>query len=68
MLPHQQRVIEERTELCIKRAKLDQFIFSDFFPFIPLEEQKRMKRQNEIMYNYINILTERIDGWKEDSL
>ena len=59
--PHQQRVIDEKTELDQRRAKLGDFItVNPIFQGLPKAEQERLKRQRKIMTEYSEILGERI--------
>ena len=61
MLPHQQRVVDEKTELDIKAKALSNFIGNNpVFDDIDAEEQERMKEQCEIMWEYSEILGKRI--------
>lgn len=63
-LPHQQRVIEEASELGEKIAKLNSFIYSNpQFKSIPKDEQSRLKRQKDVMGYYWDILQERIESF-----
>ncbi len=62
--PHQQRVIDEKTELDVKAQKLSLFISeSPIFTTLHLDEQERMKKQNDIMWQYSEILNERINAF-----
>lgn len=64
MLPHQQRVVDEKTELDIKAKKLSDFIgLSPIFETIDKEEQERLKVQNDIMWQYSEILGQRIKAF-----
>lgn len=61
MKPHQQRVVDEKDELETRVNKLNDFIaHSEIFPTLPAEEQERLKRQNDIMWQYLEVLGERI--------
>lgn len=67
MKSHQQRVIDEKTELDAKRIKLEQFIdygSGPIFQSLPAEEQDRLNRQMAIMNDYSLILGERIAEFK----
>lgn len=61
MQPFQERVIQEKKELDEKLAKLETFVFRNptFFD-VPSDERLRMAKQYCIMYDYSNILAERI--------
>lgn len=65
MLPHQQRVIDEKKELDEKHEKLTNFTFTDMFSSLPREEQTRLNRQHAVMETYSQILGERIAAFKE---
>jgi len=59
--PHQQRVVDEKTELDEKLKKLGAFISSSsVFLSLPEDEQLRMKHQAMHMSNYSRVLGERI--------
>ena len=60
MLPHQQRVVDEKTELDTKREKLDEFKNMDAFARLPWQEQERLNTQAHIMTMYSAVLGERI--------
>jgi len=61
MLPHQQRVVDEKNELDVKAKALSNFIgLNPAFESIDPEEQERMKEQCEIMWQYSEILGKRI--------
>lgn len=59
--PHQQRVVDEKSELDNKLGKLHDFIQeSPIFKTLPDDEQKRIQRQDLVMAEYSQILAERI--------
>lgn len=61
MLPHQERVVEEKAALDEKIGKLFQFIVSEKFEkTVPGEEQQRLRLQYNIMTSYSLILGARI--------
>ena len=61
MQPHQQRVVDEKTELDTKAKALSEFIGNNpIFENIEPDEQERMKEQCEIMWQYSEILGKRI--------
>lgn len=63
--PYQQRVIDEKTELDIKAKALSDFIgLSELFPKLDPLEQERLKEQNDIMWQYSEVLGERIKAFK----
>lgn len=65
MMPYQQRVVEEKAELDKKANALSQFIgFSLLFEELDPEEQERLKVQNDIMWQYSEILGARIAAFK----
>lgn len=58
--PHQQRVVEERTELEDKLGKIHAFITSEKFASIPDDEQGRLVLQHKLMESYALVLEQRI--------
>ena len=63
--PHQQRVIDEKAELDTKAKALSDFIgLNPIFLKLDPEEQERMKVQNDIMWQYSEILGKRIAAFK----
>ena len=59
--PHQQRVVDEKNELDTKANALSQFIgLSPIFEKLDAAEQERLKLQNDVMWQYSEILGERI--------
>ena len=60
MLPHQQRVIDEKAELNEKLTKLRQFFLSEQYYNLDKAEANRLKKQADAMQIYSDILTERI--------
>ena len=60
MLPHQQRVVDEKNELDRKLTALRIFIIGDLYHTLPADEKDRLFRQSQIMSDYSDILSERI--------
>jgi hypothetical protein len=60
MQAHQQRVVDEKTDLDSKLEKLRAFMSGTFYKGLPDAERGRLLTQAGIMYNYSNILSERI--------
>jgi len=61
MQPHQQRVVDEKTELDDKLTKLMSFIDGNpVYAELPEDEQKRLKEQAIFMRGYSDVLAERI--------
>lgn len=61
LLPHQQRVVDEKNDLVVKANALSQFIgTSPIFETLDIEEQDRLREQNDIMWRYAEILVARI--------
>jgi hypothetical protein len=59
--PHQQRVIDEKNELDDKATKLSAFIAENpLFEKLDAAEQERMKVQNDLMWQYSEVLGQRI--------
>lgn len=64
MQPHQQRVVDEKTELGEKLVKLREFIKgSAVFQGLQLDEQARLKTQEFHMSMYWCVLGERISNF-----
>lgn len=58
---YQQRVVNEKTELDAKAKALSDFInYSDVFPTLDSAEKERLKDQCVIMWQYSEILGQRI--------
>jgi hypothetical protein len=61
LLPHQQRVVDEQTELEIKLKALRDFISGNpVFDTLPAEDRTLMKTQMDLMSAYSNVLSLRI--------
>lgn len=61
MQPHQQRVIDEKVELDKKATALSEFIsHGPIFETLDSAEQERLKEQNDVMWQYSEILGARI--------
>lgn len=60
MQAHQQRVVDEKSELDDRLNKLTAFFDKPIFAAVPEDEQGRLLRQREIMGQYSQILGERI--------
>lgn len=61
LAPHQQRVVDEKAELDKKATALRQFIGSNpLFDTIDAAEQERLRKQNDVMWQYSEILGARI--------
>jgi hypothetical protein len=60
MKPHEERVVKEKEELDEKLSKLRLFFTSETFGEVNANEQARLKRQEEAMNTYSEILGERI--------
>lgn len=61
MLPHQQRVVDEKAELDDKLAKLKAFKESDLFNSLEIEDRVLLIVQCTYMREYSKILGKRID-------
>lgn len=60
ILPHQQRVIDEKAELDARLSNLIPFLSSDTCHGLPFDERGRLKHQSMVMADYSKILGERI--------
>lgn len=65
--PHQQRVVDEKTQLTEKLEKLDAFLGGSVYSSLPSDEQSRLSRQHLIMQLYEQVLSERISGFRNPS-
>lgn len=62
---HQQRVIDEKADLDERAKKLSDFIGNNpMFETLDPEEQERMKVQNDLMWQYSEVLGERIAAFQ----
>ena len=65
MQPHQQRVVDEKTELGTKANALSNFIgHSPIFATLDAAEQERLKVQNDLMWQYSEVLGARITAFQ----
>lgn len=65
LAPHQQRVVDEKSELDEKLGKLHDFIQDNpIFKTLPDGEQKLLQRQDLVMAEYSQILSERIEAFQ----
>ena len=60
LLPHQQRVVEEKYELDQKLCKLLPFFQTEVFSSLPEAERSRLRNQARFMDGYSAVLGERI--------
>jgi hypothetical protein len=60
MQPHQQRVVDEKTELDAKRQKLESFLGGSVYQSLGDEERILLVEQSEVMKCYSDILGRRI--------
>lgn len=65
LLPHQQRVVDEKAELDTKLAALMPFLRSDTCLALPFDERGRLHRQAVVMQEYSIILGERMHAFTE---
>ena len=63
LLPHQQRVVEEKAELDVKVKKLAEFLAGEMPEGVTNAEQGRLQHQHSIMEAYSNILDARIKAF-----
>jgi hypothetical protein len=61
--PHQQRVIDEKSELDEKLLKLRSFLTSSFFQTLPDDERGRLELQEVHMSGYSEVLRDRIESF-----
>lgn len=60
MLPHQQRVIDEKNELVERITKLKAFFTTEMFVNLGTEDKQLLQRQCIVMQDYAGILEQRI--------
>lgn len=66
MLPHQERVVQEKDDLDAKITALNRFICgSEAFPDLPAAEQGRLNLQLATMLDYSGILADRIAAFPQ---
>ena len=65
MLPHQQRVIEEKRELDERLTSLLSLVLSPEFTDLAPTEQQLLREQFECMWDYSGILLARIAYYRE---
>ena len=64
LAPHQQRVVDEHTELKSKAKLLSHFIgFNQIFETLDEKEQELLREQNDVMWLYVEILGKRISAF-----
>lgn len=63
MQPHQQRVVDEKSELDAKITKLADFSNGSIFENLPLDERDRLQKQFSIMRQYSEVLGDRINAF-----
>jgi len=62
--PHQQRALDEKQDLDIKASALSQFIGNNpIFNTLDAAEQERLREQNDVMWQYSEILAARINAF-----
>lgn len=66
MKPYQERVIQEKAELDIKREKLDRFINSNDFDTLPYVSQSLLVVQADAMTLYSGVLAQRIQNFHRE--
>lgn len=64
MQPHQQRVVDEKSELDEKISKLTSFMGSDASNVLSLTEEDDLEEQLEYMEKYSKVLERRISKFK----
>lgn len=65
LLPHQQRVVDEKQELDTKITALSVFLDGVVFSTIPSDEQDRLVSQVHVMKAYSAILASRIKNFTQ---
>ena len=67
LLPHQQRVVDERQELEERLTKLRQFLGTEICLGLPFDERSLLVRQERVMTEYSDILADRINLFLRNS-
>ena len=65
MQPHQQRVVDEKSELDERRSKLLAFLNTDLFRSLDQAERDRLRTQHSVMGVYSEILHQRISAFSQ---
>ena len=65
MLPHQDRVVEEKADLDGKLSKLTAFIHGEVFASLPYPDRELLRDQHMFMRHYSLILGQRIKRFGE---
>lgn len=60
LLPHQQRVLDEHTELQGRLEKLSTFMGAPLYMGLPAEERHLLALQHGLMHQLVNVLARRI--------
>lgn len=68
LLPHQQRVVEEKNELNEKLEKLRSFLDSDIYKTLDSVDKVDLKMQYNAMITYYHVLSRRILRFHEDKI
>lgn len=68
MQPYQQRVVDEKNELYAKASTLSTFIsINAQFDTLDPKQQELLKEQNDVMWQYYEILVKRISLFNKES-
>ena len=60
MEAHQERVLEERTQLNDRLVKLDSFLYTEKFNCLSMDDQDLLITQQAFMERYLDVLDQRI--------
>lgn len=60
MQPHQERVVQELSDLTAKQAALGSFIGTALYSYLPVDEQRDLQEQLIHMRNYVSCLARRV--------
>ena len=67
-LPHQQRVVDEKTELDVKLCKLNVFLGGLAFAALPDFDKRALQMQQKFMEGYSDVLDMRIKAFQLEIL
>lgn len=63
MLPHQQRVLDEKAELDERLKKLSAFVITDAFNRLDSTDRELLLEQEDAMTTYSDVLARRIENF-----
>lgn len=61
MQAYMKRVVEEKEQLDERIVKITAFLSTDIYKRLPADEQLRISQQRELMYQYSDVLGQRVE-------